>query len=243
MSPQQQATLAQQSQQWRQRAGELDRDNQELESLVAQQRQQISLLNDEVQATRQQLSTAAKQLETSLANNADLKQRTEALTASVTRRVGAEIRPNNSLVKDLAIASMPGIEVRADGEVIRVEIPSSQIFQARTAHFGRGASVVLRSIAAELMRKYPEHIMGIEAHTDSEPIRSSSYASNTHLTVAQAIAVFEYLTRSAGMPPQQAAFVVGHGGNHPVVSNATPAGKGRNRRVELVVYPDKLLRP
>ena len=35
-------------------------------------------------------------------------------------------------------------------------------------------------------------------------------------------------------------FVVGHGSNHPVVSNATPAGKERNRRVELVVYPEQV---
>jgi outer membrane protein OmpA-like peptidoglycan-associated protein len=34
-------------------------------------------------------------------------------------------------------------------------------------------------------------------------------------------------------------FVVGHGGSHPVVSNGTPAGKQRNRRVELVIYPDR----
>jgi outer membrane protein OmpA-like peptidoglycan-associated protein len=35
-------------------------------------------------------------------------------------------------------------------------------------------------------------------------------------------------------------FVVGHGANHPAVSNGTSAGKERNRRVELVVYPDRM---
>jgi outer membrane protein OmpA-like peptidoglycan-associated protein len=33
-------------------------------------------------------------------------------------------------------------------------------------------------------------------------------------------------------------FVVGHGTNHPVVSNAPPAGKACNRRIEIVVYPE-----
>jgi flagellar motor protein MotB len=28
------------------------------------------------------------------------------------------------------------------------------------------------------------------------------------------------------------------GDNHPLVSNGTPAGKAKNRRIELVVYPD-----
>jgi flagellar motor protein MotB len=34
-------------------------------------------------------------------------------------------------------------------------------------------------------------------------------------------------------------FVVGRGSINPIVSNATPEGKQRNRRVELVIYPDR----
>ena len=33
--------------------------------------------------------------------------------------------------------------------------------------------------------------------------------------------------------------LVAHGANHPLVSNATAAGRARNRRVELVIYPDR----
>ncbi len=52
------------------------------------------------------------------------------------------------------------------------------------------------------------------------------------------MAVYEVLTGSMRLRAEQ-LFVVGHGSNHPVVSNATPEGKQRNRRVELVVYPEK----
>jgi outer membrane protein OmpA-like peptidoglycan-associated protein len=34
-------------------------------------------------------------------------------------------------------------------------------------------------------------------------------------------------------------FIVAHGANHPLVSNATAAGRSRNRRMELVVYPER----
>jgi outer membrane protein OmpA-like peptidoglycan-associated protein len=34
-------------------------------------------------------------------------------------------------------------------------------------------------------------------------------------------------------------FLVAHGGNHPLVSNATAAGRARNRRVEIVIYPER----
>jgi outer membrane protein OmpA-like peptidoglycan-associated protein len=53
------------------------------------------------------------------------------------------------------------------------------------------------------------------------------------------MAVYDYLATHSHLKPQQ-LFVVGHGANHPVVSNGTPAGKERNRRVELVVYPEKM---
>ena len=34
--------------------------------------------------------------------------------------------------------------------------------------------------------------------------------------------------------------VLAMGDNHPLASNATPAGKAKNRRMEIVVYPDSL---
>jgi outer membrane protein OmpA-like peptidoglycan-associated protein len=43
------------------------------------------------------------------------------------------------------------------------------------------------------------------------------------------------------MPPRQ-LFVVGHGSSHPIVSNATDAGRARNRRIDIVVYPDTMPR-
>jgi flagellar motor protein MotB len=61
------------------------------------------------------------------------------------------------------------------------------------------------------------------------------------MAVAQAMAVYDALTRTAGIPPQQ-LFVVGHGGSQPLVSNATEAGRARNRRVELVIYPETVRR-
>ncbi len=52
------------------------------------------------------------------------------------------------------------------------------------------------------------------------------------------MAVYDVLLRSTRYQAGQ-LFVVGHGANHPIASNATLEGKNRNRRVELVVYPEK----
>jgi hypothetical protein len=92
--------------------------------------------------------------------------------------------------------------------------------------------------AAELRRNYPEQIIGIEGYTDSDPIAGGQWRNNHELSAARAMAVFDVLVSSGRYRADQ-LLVVGHGPNRPVVSNATLEGKQRNRRVELVVYPEK----
>ena len=125
--------------------------------------------------------------------------------------------------------------------MIRVEIPADQLFNPDTAQLKYGADATLRSVGADLVRNYPQQMIGIEGHTDNALSASSQAANAQHLSVAQATAVYDALVRAAGMPANQ-LFVVGHGRNHPVVSNASEAGQARNRRIELVIYPETMPR-
>jgi flagellar motor protein MotB len=239
-NPQQQA-LAQQSQQLQQRAAALDKDNQELASLLAQSRQQIQLLEDQMRATQQQLRDTTDRLASAESNNNQLRSQTNALSASMQTRGAAEIRANNSLLRNLTIASMPGVTVRQDGDVVRIELPGDQLFNFGTAQFKVGSDSLIRTLAADLGQNYPQQMVGIEGHTDGSPPPTPQYPTDQHLAVAQATALFDMLTRSAGLPSKQ-LFVVGHGGSQPIVSNATEAGRARNRRVEVVVYPETVRR-
>jgi flagellar motor protein MotB len=241
LTPEQQTAMAQQTQQYQQRAASLDRDNQELESLLAQQRQQIQLMDEQIRATQVQLRDTTDRLASAQSDNDQLRNRTSALAASVQTRSQAEIRANNSLLRSLSITSMPGINVRQDGDVIRIELPGDQLFNFGTAQLKVGADALLRSVAADLAQNYPHQLIGIEGHADGSPMTSPQYPTDQHLTVAQAMVVYDTLTRAGGMPPRQ-LFVVGHGGSHPIVSNATDAGRARNRRVEIVVYPETMQR-
>jgi flagellar motor protein MotB len=97
---------------------------------------------------------------------------------------------------------------------------------------------MIASAAAQLLAVYPDQILGVEGHTDSDPIAGRQWRNNHELSVARATAVYEVLVTRGGYRPDQ-LFVAGHGPNHPVVSNATAEGKQRNQRVELVVYPER----
>jgi flagellar motor protein MotB len=241
LSPQQQTALAQQTQQYQQRAAALDRDNQELQSMLAQTRQQTQLLEEQMRATQAQLRDTTDRLASVQADNDLMRNRTTALAASVQSRNQAEIRANNSLLRNLTISNMPGINVRQDGDVIRIELPGDQLFNFGTAQLKPSADGLLRAIAADLSQNYPQQLIGIEGHTDGSPSVSPQFPTDQHLAVAQAMAVYERLTRAGGMPPRQ-LFVVAHGGSQPIVSNGTEAGRARNRRIEIVVYPETMRR-
>ncbi len=236
---QQMQTLAQQTQEYQSRAQTLDKDNQELETLLAQSRQQIQLLNDEVTATRQQLKSTTDQLLAQRESNSQLQSKTSALLASVEKRSGAEIRANNSLLKNLTITNIPGATVRQDGDVVRVELAGDGLFVPGSPYLKSGAEQLIRNVAADLRRNFPDQFIGIEGHTDDQPTHSQQFPSNHHLSAAQALAVYNTLIQRASLPAEQ-LFVIGHGSNHPVVSNATDSGQTRNRRIELVVYPERM---
>jgi flagellar motor protein MotB len=236
---QQQVALQQRSNELQARVNTLDRDNQDLVALLTQTRQQSKVVEDQLAAVREQLMTATTQL----AQLRDEKQLTdkqaEALMASVKRRAGAQITANNSLQKALPALSLPGVEVRADGDVVRVELPTDKLFQGDSVVLQPVASALLDSVAVELARTYPDQQIGIEGHTSNDFVRTPGISDHVQLSTARAAAVYQFLL-ARGQIPANRLMVVGHGANHPVVSNATAAGKARNSRVELVVYPEKV---
>ncbi|REK05466.1 MAG: hypothetical protein DWQ37_23400 [Planctomycetota bacterium] len=234
---QQQVALQQRNQELQSRAATLDRDNQDLEALLAQTRQQSKVVEDQLAAVREQLMTASAQL-SQLRDEKQLTQKqTEALMASVRRRAGAQITANNSLQKNLPTLNLPGVEVRADGDVVRVELPADKLFQGDSVVLQPVASALLDTVALEIARTYPNQQIGIEGHTSNDVVRTPGVGDHVQLSTARAAAVYQFLV-ARGQIPANRLMVVGHGAGHPVVSNATAAGKARNSRVELVVYPE-----
>jgi len=142
---QQMQLIAQQSQEYQTRATSLDQDNQELESLLAQSRQKVQLLSDEISATRGQLKDTTDQLLAMRSTNSELRSKTTSLLASAQQRSGTEIRANNSLLKNLTIPEIPGVTVRQDGDVVRVEIAGDQLFMPGSPYLKDGGEQLIRS--------------------------------------------------------------------------------------------------
>ncbi len=77
------------------------------------------------------------------------------------------------------------------------------------------------------------HPILVEGHTDDVPISTSQFASNWELSTARASAVVRWLI-GRGLPARRFS-AAGYADLHPLASNATAAGRARNRRVEVVL--------
>jgi flagellar motor protein MotB len=235
---QQQTAMSRQYQQLQDRANAMDRDNQEMGTLLAQARQQAKVSEDQLAALRDQLRTVTGQLTQIRTDKETTDKRVQALTASMQRQGGVSITPNNNFLQTLPAVNIAGVFVRRDGDVIRIELPGSTLFESGSARLRPGAANLISDVAAELLRTYPDQIIGVEGHTDNDPIAGNQWRNNHELSVARAMTVYDVLANRTRLQGNQ-LFVVGHGSNHPILSNATPEGKQRNRRVELVIYPER----
>jgi len=82
------------------------------------------------------------------------------------------------------------------------------------------------------VRGLPNYVR-IEGHTDSHPIHTSRFPNNRHLGAARALAVEDYLV-ARGIPDKR-IMSASFGAENPIATNATAAGRRRNRRVEILV--------
>ena len=135
----------------------------------------------------------------------------------------------------LQVVEISGLDVRQDADLIRIELPSDQIFNPGTTQLSQLGVTYLDQISAAVRRHYPRQVIGIEGHFDSKSLQGSTYTAH-QLTATQAIAVLHTLTRS-GLPEQQ-MFTMSMGSGRPRFSNGDAAGQARNRRVEVVIYPE-----
>lgn len=222
------------------RATALDANNRDLHAQLAQSRQQVQLLQQQVTLLQKQLSETAQRLQQAQVAKEQSERKYESLQASTTRRGGAIITANTSSRQTLRLIEIPGLNARQDGETIRITLPTDQLFPPGAAQLVGTAFPVLDSLAAELARNYPRQLVSIEGHTDNSPVAGG--VSSHQLAAAQAIAVFDTLTRRNRLPSQH-FFVVAQGPNRPIASNATQAGQTANRRIELVVHPETVDMP
>lgn len=96
----------------------------------------------------------------------------------------------------------------------------------------------LSQLVEHLKTAPPEQLIRVEGHADNMeigPSLKSVYPTNWDLSKARAAGVLRYLVEKGGIDSARISSV-GYGDTKPVVSNATEAGRQKNRRVDIVLY-------
>lgn len=76
----------------------------------------------------------------------------------------------------------------------------------------------------------------VEGHSDSLPIHRPKFPSNWELSAARAATVVRFFV-ARGLAPERLS-VAGYGEHRPIYSNATPEGRAKNRRVDVVLLSE-----
>lgn len=125
------------------------------------------------------------------------------------------------------------LEVETRGRRIIVRIKEHGTFESGRADLTPNFYPVLR-IMQDVLRKTDGRIM-VEGHSDDVPISNARFRSNWALSSARAVSVAHGLFGD-GVLGQERFTITGHADTKPLVSNETPAGRARNRRVEIVIH-------
>ena len=94
---------------------------------------------------------------------------------------------------------------------------------------------ILDKVIRILQETVPSNKIGVEGHTDNEPIKHSQWKSNWELSSQRALSVVHYLEQREVIPERLSA--IGYGEYQPITSNDTVEGRQINRRVEIVILP------
>ncbi|MGE5701479.1 MAG: OmpA family protein [Clostridia bacterium] len=128
------------------------------------------------------------------------------------------------------------IDFSETSEGLMIRLPEKVLFKSGAAELEEEGKKAVGAIAV-VLQKFPNHLR-IEGYSDNVPITKSSYPSNWELSSARALSVMREMVDSYMMPPTR--FVIaGWGEQRPLTKNATAEERAQNRRVEIVILPEK----
>ena len=133
------------------------------------------------------------------------------------------------------LGSNQGVSIGYDERGLVIRVVDQVLFDSGKAKLRGSADGVLAKVARILQEEVPDQPIGVEGHTDNEPITKSGWKDNWELSLARARSVLTTLVAHGVSPSRVAA--TGYGEYRPIGPNDTASGRAKNRRVEIVVWP------
>ena len=134
---------------------------------------------------------------------------------------------------------MHAVSLHRETEGLVISLREFGFFESGSATLRPSAMPAVDRIASILAMRTCG--MRIEGHTDNVPIHTSQMASNWELSTARATELVRLLIVHYNFSPQRLS-AAGYAEYHPIASNDTESGRAQNRRVDVVILSEHVLR-
>lgn len=198
---------------------EVARLREEQEQLAAQAAEHVAAENDAARLREEQKKQVMLAAEQARAEQAE-------------REVSQLRAEQDSMRAELTATLSRLAKVREEARGVVVTLPGSIYFNVNNADIKPAMQMQVAKIAKALAVIPEQHLL-IEGHTDSD----GSSEANLSLSESRARSVHSILL--AGGIAAERMQIKGYGESSPVADNRTTAGKAQNRRVEIVLVPQK----
>lgn len=152
----------------------------------------------------------------------------------------AQLRNTKSVLEQRLSKEIGDKQVRLDmaEKGLVITFVAEVLFDSGKAELRQESYPILDKVVRILKAEAVRNDIGVEGHTDNEPIKYSRWKSNWELSAQRALSVVHYL-QDAGIAPTRLS-ARGYGEYQPVASNDTKEGRQLNRRVEIVILPESI---
>jgi len=130
----------------------------------------------------------------------------------------------------------PAVTVEEAEQGFVIKLPASLLFKSGSAVIENEDALLFLKRVALIIEELPNEMhVSVKGHTDNQgPGKNSIFKDNWELSSARAISVLQELILDGVAPDRISA--AGYAEYSPVATNATKAGREKNRRVELHFY-------
>jgi len=165
-------------------------------------------------------------------------KRLSELEAYIAAKDATMKKLKETLLKSLKAFDGKGLTVYEKDGKVYVSMENKLLFQTGSwAVNGEGKTAVVE--VGKVLAQNPDLSVLIEGHTDDDKITGNlggGIESNWDLSTKRATAIVNILSENKGINKQNLT-AAGRGEFAPLMSNDTPEGKAKNRRIEIILTP------
>jgi chemotaxis protein MotB len=197
---------------------------------------QVDLLNEEKQGLDRKAKALEKQLAQSREQLNSVSQAATARENQLKTIAETQLHLEKQLHQQI---QEKDFQISALEDKLKIQLLDKILFNPGNAVITPRGREVLKNLVAEL-KKLQGIQISVEGHTDNQPLSAEAravYHDNLGLSVARAAAVARTI-RILGVDPRLIS-AAGYAEYRPVASNETPEGQQLNRRVEIILMPQR----